>query len=129
VPPQASVEAPTPPEPMLSPPPATPASPVPGEPAAQSASAVNAETAMPPLHVDIPLSERRHPLRFVWQMNPEGLFTLGSDEFAELIGPRIATALGRPWRDIAAEFALDPEDHAPPPLATHHTWTRITASS
>ncbi len=37
-------------------------------------------------------TERRHPLRFVWQMSEDGRFTLGSDEFIALIGPRTAAA-------------------------------------
>ena len=54
-------------------------------------------------------TERRHPLRFVWQMSEDGRFTLGSDEFIALIGPRTAAAIGRPWPEMAAELGLDPE--------------------
>ena len=43
-------------------------------------------------------SERRRPLRFVWQMDADGCFTLTSDDFLTLIGSRTAAAaLGRPW--------------------------------
>ena len=35
---------------------------------------------------DEPAAERRHPLRFVWQMDAEGRFVVGSDEFIELVG-------------------------------------------
>ena len=51
---------------------------------------------------------RRLPLRFTWQMDREGRFTLGTDEFTGLIGPRTAAAFGRPWREIAETFGLDP---------------------
>ena len=30
-------------------------------------------------------TERRHPLRFVWQMDADGRFVVGSDEFVELM--------------------------------------------
>ena len=70
--------------------------------------------------------ERRHPLRFVWQMDEAGRFTLGSDEFIALIGPRTAAVLGRPWQDIAAELALDPERRVAQALATHETWSGLT---
>ena len=51
---------------------------------------------------------RRLPLRFTWQMDREGRFTLGSDEFIGLIGPRTTAAFGRPWREIAETFGFDP---------------------
>ncbi len=71
-------------------------------------------------------TERRHPLRFVWQMDEAGRFTLGSDEFIGLIGPRTAAVLGRPWREIAAELGLDPEGRVAQALATHETWSGLT---
>ena len=37
-------------------------------------------------------TERRHPLRFVWQMDEGGNFTLSSDEFIALTGARTAAA-------------------------------------
>ena len=70
-------------------------------------------------------TERRHPLRFVWQMDEAGRFTLGSDEFIGLIGPRTAAVLGRPWQEIAAELALDPEGRVAQALATHETWSGL----
>jgi PAS domain S-box-containing protein len=69
--------------------------------------------------------ERRHPLRFVWQMDEAGRFTLGSDEFITLIGPRTAAANGRPWLEMAAELDLDPEGQVARSLATHDTWSGI----
>ncbi|HEX4554660.1 MAG TPA: PAS domain-containing sensor histidine kinase [Xanthobacteraceae bacterium] len=81
-----------------------------------------------PLRIDVPVAERRHPLRFVWQMDQNGRFTLGSDEFTEVIGPRIATTMGRPWADITRELALDPEDQVARAVATRDTWSGITVS-
>jgi PAS domain S-box-containing protein len=71
-------------------------------------------------------TERRHPLRFVWQMDGEGRFTLGSDEFIALIGPRMAAQLGRPWQDLATDLALDPEHQIARAIATHDTWSGLT---
>src|SRR5262249_5312519 len=49
----------------------------------------------------------RHPLRFSWQMDAEGRFAIGADEFTRLIGPRTAAGFGRRWQEIAEEFGLD----------------------
>lgn len=71
---------------------------------------------------------RQHPLRFLWQMDADGRFVLGSDEFIRLIGARTAAGFGRPWREIAEEFALDPEGRVAAALASHDTWAGITVS-
>jgi PAS domain S-box-containing protein len=69
---------------------------------------------------------RRLPLRFTWQMDREGRFTLGSDEFAGLIGPRTTAAFGRPWREIAETFGFDPTGRMMQAFATGATWSGIT---
>ncbi len=73
-------------------------------------------------------AERRYPLRFVWQMDAEGRFVIGSDEFMELIGPRTTAAFGRLWSEVAAELQLDPENHVTRAVATHETWSGIVIS-
>ena len=78
--------------------------------------------------VDEPNAERRHPLRFVWQMDADGRFVVGSDEFIELMGPRTTAAFGRLWSEIAAELKLDPENQIARAVATHETWSGITVS-
>ncbi|MBV8925170.1 MAG: PAS domain S-box protein [Bradyrhizobium sp.] len=75
------------------------------------------ETSQPP---------RRHPLRFTWQMDEEGRFALGSDEFTHLIGPRTAAGFGRPWREIAQAFGLDPAGRVWEAIQTRETWSGIT---
>lgn len=70
----------------------------------------------------------QHPLRFLWQMDAEGRFVLGSDEFIRLIGPRTAAGFGRSWREIAEEFALDPDGRVAQALASHDTWAGITVN-
>ena len=71
-------------------------------------------------------SERRHPLRFVWQMDEEGRFTLGSDEFVRLIGPQTAAVLGQSWQEIASKLGLDPEGRVAQAIATRDTWSGLT---
>jgi PAS domain S-box-containing protein len=85
-------------------------------------------SGMSPLSLEIPWFERRHPLRFVWQMDSEGHFTLGSEEFSEVIGPRLTSTLGRPWLDVANELALDPDNQVARAVATRDTWSGITVS-
>ena len=72
--------------------------------------------------------ERRHPLRFVWQMDADGRFVVGSDEFVELMGPRTTAAFGRLWSEIAAELKLDPENQIARAVATRETWSGVTVS-
>jgi PAS domain S-box-containing protein len=69
---------------------------------------------------------RRHPLRFMWQMDSEGRFSLGSDEFTRLIGARTAAGFGRLWSDIADSFGLDPDGRVLKAVATRDTWSGIT---
>ena len=67
---------------------------------------------------------RRLPLRFTWQMDREGRFTLGTDEFTGLVGPRTTAAFGRPWREIAETFGLDPEGRMMQAFATRRDLER-----
>jgi signal transduction histidine kinase len=98
---------------------------------ATNATAAAAEA--PPARTSIPqgresAEERRHPLRFVWQMDAEGRFVVGSDEFIELVGPRSFTACGRLWSEISAELKLDPDNQIARAVATHETWSSIPIS-
>ena len=62
----------------------------------------------------------------MWQMDAEGRFSLGSDEFTRLIGLHTAAGFGRPWREIAEAFGLDPEGRVTQAVATRDTWSGIT---
>ncbi len=69
---------------------------------------------------------QRHPLRFTWQMDQENRFFLGSDEFTRLIGARTATGFGRPWREIAETFGLDPAGRIAEAIAARDSLSGIT---
>ncbi|NPU64798.1 PAS domain S-box protein [Bradyrhizobium sp. 83012] len=71
---------------------------------------------------------RRHPLRFSWQMDAEGRFSLGSDEFARLIGASSAAQLGRPWHDLAAALGLDPDERVATAIETRETWSGLVVT-
>jgi PAS domain S-box-containing protein len=101
------------------------------EPTAAPATAIEEYAAPPPVNapswLDEPASPaRRHPLRFMWQMDAEGRFSLGSDEFTRLIGVRTAAGFGRLWSEIAEVFGLDPDGRVLKAVATHDTWSGIT---
>jgi PAS domain S-box-containing protein len=93
--------------------------------------AVADEPTPPPAKVPSWLDEpvptsRRHPLRFMWRIDAEGRFSLGSDEFIRLIGARTAAGFGRSWSEIAQAFALDPEGRVLKAIASRDTWSGIT---
>jgi PAS domain S-box-containing protein len=68
---------------------------------------------------------RRFPLRFVWQMDAANRFTLGTDDFARLLGPKTAAVLDRPWAEIASTLQLDPQGEVAAALAARDTWSGI----
>jgi PAS domain S-box-containing protein len=104
--------------------------------AATVEAALEAPTATPPAAPappptappSEPVAERRHPLRFVWHMDADGRFGVGSDEFIDLIGPRTTAAFGRHWSEIADELRLDPNNLVASAVATHETWSGIIIS-
>ena len=74
----------------------------------------------------VPPTPRRNPLRFTWTIDDRGRFTLRSDDFVRLIGPKTAASFGRPWPDIAHDLGLDPNDHVARAVASHTTWSGVT---
>jgi PAS domain S-box-containing protein len=80
----------------------------------------------PPRHDEPAPPPRSAPLRFIWQMDADGRFSLGSDEFIDLIGAHTAAGFGRLWSEIAETFGLDPEGRVLKAVATHDTWSGIT---
>ena len=92
--------------------------------AAAMGAAVSACRSQPPRSPELP-TERRHPLRFVWQMDEAGRFTLESEEFIALMGSRPAAALGRPWSELAAGLGLDPDGQIARAVASRDTWSGL----
>ena len=68
------------------------------------------------------------PLRFVWQIDDSGRFTVDSDEFRTLLGPRTAAVLGQSWNVMAAALGLDPEGQVARAVASRETWSGITVA-
>src|SRR5580704_12943852 len=87
------------------------------------------ETASAPAaRHDTPFIERRHPLRFVWHMDADERFVVGSDEFITLVGPRTMAAVDRPWGEIADELNLDPDNQVASAVASQETWSGLVVS-
>ncbi len=93
-------------------PPATPADPIP-----VSLDRIVSAAVAP--------SPRKLPLRFMWRTDADGHFELQSDEFARLIGPRAAVTLGRPWRELASQFNLDPQGRVASAIDSRSTLNSI----
>ena len=68
------------------------------------------------------------PFRFVWETDADGLFTLASQEFIDLLGPKTASALKRSWRETARVLDLDPEGKIAAALTARETFSGIVVS-
>ncbi|MGB6509487.1 MAG: PAS domain-containing protein [Xanthobacteraceae bacterium] len=105
-----------------------PQEPAPAAAPAETAIAAAAADTAPlsnPTNPHETVAERRHPLRFVWHMDADGRFGVGSDEFLELAGPHTSAAFGRPWNEIVAELKLDPTNQVARAVASQETWSGI----
>lgn len=131
-PPAAPTPAPPAPEGTI--PAEPPAPPVAAPPVAEPpvveppTAATPAPVVTPPEPTPAPPAERRTPLRFVWQLDADGRFTIGSDEFVELLGPQTAAALGRPWSEIANALTLDADGIVARAFASRDTWSGLTVA-
>jgi signal transduction histidine kinase len=81
-----------------------------------------------PLKPKVGPEQRRHPLRFVWQMDAAGRFFLDSEELAALLGDAAQEISGRRWSELNAEFAIDPEGRVARAVASRETWSNIPVS-
>jgi PAS domain S-box-containing protein len=89
-----------------------------------------APIASPAVPNPVELEARSHhlPFRFVWQTDAETRFTLASQEFANLLGPKTAAGLNRNWIEIAQALKLDPQAQIANALAAHETFSGIVVS-
>jgi signal transduction histidine kinase len=99
--------------------------PGPSAPAAAAAELEQSGTGPARSAPDLAAAGLRVPLRFVWQADAEQRFTVACEEFVALMGPATAAALGRPWAELAAELALDPQGQIALALASHDTWSGL----
>lgn len=65
------------------------------------------------------------PLRFVWQIDAAGKFSLVSDEFLRIAGARTASLQGRGWNEVAQALDLDPQGRIGKAIAGRETWSGI----
>jgi PAS domain S-box-containing protein len=91
----------------------------PQDPAAPAPAAAPATPTTPP-------ALRKHPLRFVWQMDAEDRFTINSNEFVALVGEQTAAMLGRPWPELAQALNLDSEEQVARAIESRDTWSGVT---
>ena len=117
-----------------------PVAPIPTEPAMAKADVFaseppaetdgSGEQAEEPVAISAPpvsaMPERRQPLRFVWQMDADGHFTVESEDFIRLAGPRTAEALSQPWNEMVARLGIDPRGEVAQAVASRDTWSGIT---
>jgi PAS domain S-box-containing protein len=75
---------------------------------------------------DAIVGERRHPLRFRWQTDREGRFSIVSDEFLKLMGPLTESLAGHPWRDVANTLGVDADGRMQSALGSRDTFSGIT---
>jgi signal transduction histidine kinase len=68
----------------------------------------------------------RPPLRFVWQIDAEGRFTLDSDKFLALAGSPTTELQGQPWDILASALGLDPDRTVARALETRETFSGLS---
>jgi PAS domain S-box-containing protein len=68
------------------------------------------------------------PFRFVWQTDADGVFTLASQDFADLLGPKTAATLNRKWHEIAQVLHLDSGARITHALGAQETFSGIIVS-
>jgi PAS domain S-box-containing protein len=73
-------------------------------------------------------STDRRLLRFVWQMDRDGRYTVDSDEFITVTGPRTAALMGHTWSTIASTLGLDPDRLVENAIATRETWSGLSVA-
>ncbi|MDJ1157946.1 PAS domain S-box protein [Chelatococcus sp. SYSU_G07232] len=85
-----------------------------------------ASPALDPAEAVRALAARRATVRFLWEMDAEGVFTRVSPELADVVGREPAGIIGYKWEDIEGDFAFDPEGAVERALAKRDTWSGRT---
>ncbi|HEY4193340.1 MAG TPA: PAS domain S-box protein [Mesorhizobium sp.] len=63
------------------------------------------------------------PVRFVWRTDADGNFSMVSPEFTAVVGQPAANIIGRHFRQVAADFGLDPSGEIAGLLERRDTWS------
>src|SRR5262249_7499233 len=71
------------------------------------------------------LTERHRPVRFLWQLDAPARLTLAPAAVACLGGAPTLEQLGRPWRETAAAWGVDPDGRVEHAIASGETWNGI----
>ncbi|MFZ1001915.1 MAG: PAS domain-containing protein [Pseudolabrys sp.] len=97
------------------------------EPAATSSIDSEAATMALRTSDSAPLATRQHqlPLRFVWQTDADGRFSLATQEFSELLGPKTSAVLDRTWAEIAQALELDAQGQVAAAMTARQTFSGI----
>ena len=82
----------------------------------------------PPPVEDASAEPVRTPVRFVWQIDGAGGFTMLTDGFVHVAGERTASLLGRPWIEIAQALDLDPRGRIAQAIANRETFSGLAAA-
>ncbi|SHE78745.1 PAS domain S-box-containing protein [Kaistia soli DSM 19436] len=80
----------------------------------------------PPSSDGFAFVEPAGPVRFVFQMDEAGRFTFVSPNFAEIVGPAAAIAVGESWSEVARRLALDPTGAVASLIARRDTWSGVS---
>src|SRR5450631_2674962 len=89
-------------------------------------TAVVAQAAPPaPNPIALELHPHRFSFRFVWQMDAATRFTIGTEDFAKMLGPKTAAVLGQPCVDIAETLKLDQQAQVAKALVACNIWSGI----
>jgi PAS domain S-box-containing protein len=92
----------------------------------ESVKSTEPETSISPRVPNPAAAEaRRRSFRFVWQMDAALRFTLGTAEFARLLGAQTGAALERPWQDVSAALGVDRDGRIARALTARETWSGI----
>lgn len=95
---------------------------------AETAAVVETQAAR---HHEAPMAEEgafvfnpaARPVRFVWKIDAEGMFSEISEEFAEAVGPRAADVIGQPFVEVARRFHFDTDGTIAELLRRRDTWS------
>ncbi len=96
-----------------------------GQPAATVPAAADLSVASP---LAAPAAAVQTPLRFVWQTDAAGHFSLTSNAFLQAVGRRTSSLLGRPWNEIAQALNLDPQERIAEAMSRRETWSGIAVA-